>query len=629
LENGSGVAMSLNKTNIEWCINPDGTPGFTFNPITGCNGPDDSGACYYCYAKSLIETRFKGKPGYDMNNPFTPTFHQKRLLAPMNKKKPSGIFVCYDPETDILTELGWKNISEVGYGDRIATLNRETGFLEYQYPSGVIKQEYNGKMYNLKTKVLDICVTEDHRMFVALKEKSDLTKRGEFKFDLIPAKDIMGKQVFYKRDFEWKGEDAEYFSLNGKEPIISEKWYLKKIKGQQEAVQIPMKVWLKFLGIYIAEGCVVYPKKGSRIIISTNNKDKRQAEIIESVRELCKYLKRSCTIDRYGRAEFGDLRLALYLEKLGKAHHKYIPREYFRLNKELLNILLNGLVMGDVTRLKTKCNSYRYYTVSKQLADDVQELALKCGYASVINYGNGRESVIKGKRIIKSRPAYSIGICSSLKIPEIYSLKRQGIIEKFSDYNGYVYCVEVPNSIVYVRRNGKSVWCGNCSMGDLLGTGVPYDWTMEVLGIMAKTPQHIYYVLTKNPGRYKDFIPFWPRNAWAGVTIDDNKNWKRNTELSRFKNSMQEERNIDITTFISIEPMLSAMPDLSIINRDWVIIGGMSKRTPEPFIIPEQSWIDPIVAEARANKIPVFLKNNLPGAHLKEHPLMTKTSVRL
>lgn len=29
-------------------------------------------------------------------------------------------------------------------------------------------------------------------------------------------------------------------------------------------------------------------------------------------------------------------------------------------------------------------------------------------------------------------------------------------------YSGDVYCVTVPNHIIYVRRNGKSVWCGNC-----------------------------------------------------------------------------------------------------------------------------------------------------------------------
>lgn len=29
------------------------------------------------------------------------------------------------------------------------------------------------------------------------------------------------------------------------------------------------------------------------------------------------------------------------------------------------------------------------------------------------------------------------------------------------DYDGIVYCVEVPNHTLYVWRNGKPVWCGN------------------------------------------------------------------------------------------------------------------------------------------------------------------------
>jgi hypothetical protein len=38
------------------------------------------------------------------------------------------------------------------------------------------------------------------------------------------------------------------------------------------------------------------------------------------------------------------------------------------------------------------------------------------------------------------------------------------------DYDGYVYCVEVPNHVVYVRRNGKAVWSGNST---------PLDYWME------------------------------------------------------------------------------------------------------------------------------------------------------
>ena len=33
--------------------------------------------------------------------------------------------------------------------------------------------------------------------------------------------------------------------------------------------------------------------------------------------------------------------------------------------------------------------------------------------------------------------------------------------EEYIDYNGEVYCCTVPNHVIYVRRNGKGVWCGN------------------------------------------------------------------------------------------------------------------------------------------------------------------------
>jgi len=44
----------MNRTKIEWVKNPDGTQGYTWNPITGClNG------CDYCYARELANTRLK------------------------------------------------------------------------------------------------------------------------------------------------------------------------------------------------------------------------------------------------------------------------------------------------------------------------------------------------------------------------------------------------------------------------------------------------------------------------------------------------------------------------------------------------------------------------------------------
>jgi len=73
----------VNKTQIEWVRNPDGTQGYTWNPITGClNG------CEYCYARKLANGRCKPlynknwrniAPGCQVTDPFSPRVWPKRL----------------------------------------------------------------------------------------------------------------------------------------------------------------------------------------------------------------------------------------------------------------------------------------------------------------------------------------------------------------------------------------------------------------------------------------------------------------------------------------------------------------------------------------------------------------------
>ncbi len=98
----------MNKTKIEWALNPDGTPGYTWNPITGClNG------CEYCYARKLANTRLRERylandnlaPTQDKTvpnmhlasefvDPFYPRFWEDRLNEPLRVLKPRGIFTC-------------------------------------------------------------------------------------------------------------------------------------------------------------------------------------------------------------------------------------------------------------------------------------------------------------------------------------------------------------------------------------------------------------------------------------------------------------------------------------------------------------------------------------------------------
>jgi len=97
----------MNKTSIEWVKNPDGTQGYTFNPITGCLNN-----CSYCYARKLANGRLKSRylanrkvaPIYPNEvdtkikarelDPFYPRFWEDRLLELQNMPKNRGVFVC-------------------------------------------------------------------------------------------------------------------------------------------------------------------------------------------------------------------------------------------------------------------------------------------------------------------------------------------------------------------------------------------------------------------------------------------------------------------------------------------------------------------------------------------------------
>lgn len=81
------------RTKIEWTRGDDGTPGATWNPVTGCTklSPASPG-CERCYAATFAE-RFRGTPGHYFERGFDVQLRPDKLDQPLRWRKPRKIFV--------------------------------------------------------------------------------------------------------------------------------------------------------------------------------------------------------------------------------------------------------------------------------------------------------------------------------------------------------------------------------------------------------------------------------------------------------------------------------------------------------------------------------------------------------
>jgi hypothetical protein len=108
--------------------------------------------------------------------------------------------------------------------------------------------------------------------------------------------------------------------------------------------------------------------------------------------------------------------------------------------------------MGDGTIRKD--NSIIYYSKSKKLADDVQELAMMCGYETTL-YGPYKQSCNNYE--IEMYQVYIVKTADKFK----KCIRSHNIKKEFVE-NKKMVCFTVPNSTLVTRLNGRIGFHGNC-----------------------------------------------------------------------------------------------------------------------------------------------------------------------
>jgi len=354
-----------------------------------------------------------------------------------------GEVKCYSEDTEVLTRNGFKLFKDLTFEDEIATLNPKTGLIEYHEPSRIISYFYHGKMYRFggKNSPIDLLVTPDHNMFV----KEDRWSKYRFMDAEELAKKAPSKHYSIKRDARWKGKETEWFELPIPE-IKKKRTFKPRIKKK-----VPIESFLRFLGWYLAEGCAIKRKDGAYEIYIRQKDPANVEEIINSVEGMGFH---AWYDGKYVR--IGSKQLFKYVKQFGKSYEKFVPGFIKELSPHLIKIFFEALMKGDGHYQNGKLRSFT--TTSPKLRDDVQELALKLGIPVVIRERSGEynKSMAKGKwSQFNYRTSWQLSFAT--KQPNARATKVEEV-----EYSGMVYDVTVPNHTLYVRRNGKAVWSGNC-----------------------------------------------------------------------------------------------------------------------------------------------------------------------
>ncbi len=361
-------------------------------------------------------------------------------------------FTCFDERTEILTQDGWKIYRDIKVGDFTLSINPATRELMWKRIVNKFVKDYNGKMIKIGSKgkahsAADVLVTPEHKLLIS--------NLGNLKFATAGSIPLHNTKLIRTGLFHCIKE--AYIEI----PAYAEKHFLGKHHTAMDIIHPARKVethaFMKFLGLFLAEG---YLGSGQHIVgIAQSPKGARRKEIEQVLNEF----GFGYTVQKNGVYQISSTQLCRFIVSLGlgkvKAGEKFIPHKFKEFAPEYLESLIHGFALGDGNWHK-RTGQLTLATTSKKLADDLQEIIIKCS-----KIANIRVQRQKGTKSIDGYVRKNdIYILSMRKDKMDYSLDKRVIGEQY--YKGKIWDVEVEDwHTLLVRRNGKPFFSGNCRFG--------------------------------------------------------------------------------------------------------------------------------------------------------------------
>lgn len=347
---------------------------------------------------------------------------------------------CYDEQTQVLTDEGWKYFYEVEPWNKVYTLNDEGEVILYPIKM-ILKKEYNGPMYNFHSTQVNLSVTPDHNMWVfdAMK-RSSKTKIWKF----LKAEEMTTSA--YK--FDKRGNKQRIINHND----ITIPSYIQPNGITYPEIKLNNELLYELLGWWITDG-----GKDNYTIELYQTKEKGK----ERIEYLLKELKINYSIYN-NRYRLACPQLAHFIInnfyrdiKNKKSYNAFIPSFIKDSATNEIEAFLKGVIGGDGTNYAD--GRQIIYSSSEQFAKDLIELYFKIGKTA--NYYPCPDMKKYPNSFQQTTTCYCISVCRT----EIHWFDKNTKNFSIDSYNGTVYCLMLEKyHKLFVMRNGKACWCGNC-----------------------------------------------------------------------------------------------------------------------------------------------------------------------
>lgn len=355
---------------------------------------------------------------------------------------------CYDDATEVLTEnSGWVRFADLAKGERVATMDQKTGSFEWQEPTHYTNDPWSGKMIHFTSggvqkgggdpkryhKALDLLVTPNHRMLVRSNKTGKLV--------IMRADELATKSAHsyaFPMTSTWEAPEVATIKIDGS------RW------GTPSIFEMNADDFAALMGAWLSEGCTLRGSGGRPKGLSIAQRPESKGRPLFD--QLADKLGMGSDYRGYS---YHNVILGQWVQQFGTATEKFVPEEIKNLSARQIEIFLDYYIAGD-----GDAEGRRIYTSSKQMADDLQELAQKAGMWARVTSRMPTPNSIDGRIIDSENPQYTVQLRNrpgSRPATHTWDWKAE-VVE---NHEGMVRCVTVPNEILYVRRNGIPAWCGN------------------------------------------------------------------------------------------------------------------------------------------------------------------------